>query len=68
MIERSDKALKIPKLVEALTRKCLGEKICKLLISEHIMNINMFPIILLSDKVMLCFDVLGTLVIFCSRI
>lgn len=63
LAHRSDEALKVPKLLEKLTRKSLGKKTYKLLISMDVMNINLFLAVLLSNKIVFSLDVLGLLVI-----
>lgn len=64
LTQRRDEALKIPKLLLKLMRKSLGEKICKLLLNSiDVVNINLFPVVLLSDRIVFSLDVLGPLVI-----
>lgn len=63
LTHRSDEALEFPKLLEKLMRKSLGKKIYKLLISMDVVNINLFPVVLLSNQIVFNLDVLGLLVI-----
>lgn len=56
--------MKVPKLLESLTRKSLGEQICKLLLSINVVqNINLFHVVLLTDQIVFGLDVLGPLVV-----